>query len=155
MKKKLIIPTLCVILCVSISIIGLLYTHNQKPSMTAEQISTNLKEANIPIDNVIVYTEETDVNKLLGRPNQYISKVNFADTRLKQYDIKNPKGGSIETFKNTKDLKARKAYIESVTKASPLYMEYIFDNGKYLLRLDKDLTNDQVNKYKEAFMSIK
>jgi hypothetical protein len=124
--------------------------------MTAEQIVSKLQGSNLPIDNVIVYTEQTDKNKLLGRPGQYISKVNFADTQLEQSDDKSsPNGGSIEVFSNTSDLDARKTYIESIIKKSPIFTEYIFVNGNYLLRLSKDLSNDQVNKYKDVFMSIK
>lgn len=123
--------------------------------LTAKEISSKLKDAKLPIGNIIVYTEATDTNKLLGRPNQYISKVNFADTRYEQPDADNPVGGSIETFNNTTDLKARKTYIENIIKSSPMFTEYMVVNGKYLLRLNRDLTTDQVNKYKEVFMTIK
>jgi hypothetical protein len=34
-------------------------------------------------------TERTDANSLMGRPNQYTSKVNFADKRVEQSDSKN------------------------------------------------------------------
>lgn len=125
------------------------------PQLTAEEISSKLKSQSLPIDNVIVYTEETDLNKLLGRPGQYISKVNFADTTLEQTGTDDPVGGSIETFKNSKDLRTRKEYIESVTESMPAFTEYMIVNGNYLLRLNKGLTPEQMNKYKEAFMKLK
>lgn len=122
--------------------------------LTAEEISSNLKLANLPIGNVIVYTEDNDVNKLLGRPNQYISKVNFADTTLEQIDAEDPDGGSIETFRNPADLTARKDYIEAAEKEMPALVEYMVVNGNYLLRLNHGLTPTQVDGYKEAFMKL-
>ena len=53
-------------------------------NMTAEEICNELKNNNNNIGKIVVYTEETDSNNLLGRPNQYTSKVNFADNRISQ-----------------------------------------------------------------------
>jgi hypothetical protein len=122
--------------------------------MTAEEIANSFKEKQLPMDNIIVYTQETDVNKLLGKPNQYISKVNFADTRISQVSKDDPAGGSIETFSTTDDLNTRKGYLEGIFKTIPLLNEYLYVNGKYLLRLSKELSEDQANKYKEAFMKL-
>ena len=55
-----------------------------KTQLTAEEITNKLKEKGLNIGKIVVYTEETDTNNLLGRPNSYISKTVFADTRLKQ-----------------------------------------------------------------------
>lgn len=95
---------------------------------TAEEISTALKEKALPIGTVVVYTAEKDTNKLLGRPNQYISKVNFADTTLEQSDPKDPKGGSVE---------------------------YSYLNGPVLLRINKDLSPDKGAQYEKAFKELK
>lgn len=152
-KKIIIISLLCVLLGLVAGIT--IYTLNRKPDMTSEQLTIELQEASLPIDNIIVYDEQTDWNKLLGRPNQYVSKVNFADTRLDQTDPENPNGGTIETFNNASDLNTRKIYNESVMNAYPIFKEYIFVNGNHILRLSYDLTNDQANEYKEAFMAIK
>jgi len=127
----------------------------KKVDLTAEQITTKLKEAKVPVTNVIVYTEQNDENKLLGRPNQYVSKVNFADSRIEQLDETNPKGGSIETFSNTKDLNNRKTYIETFVNSNPAFTEYLIVNGNYLLRLHKDLTGTQVEEYKQVFAGLK
>lgn len=122
----------------------------------AEELVTELKTAGLPIDNIIVYDEKTDVNELLGRPNQYISKVNFADTTVEQPDDKeNPVGGTIETFNNAADLKSRKEYVEEITKSSPLFSQYIYVNGNYLLRIDHDVTPENAKKYEEAFGKLK
>lgn len=154
-KKLIIIPVLLVILCMSIGVGRLVNDFNRKPNMTSQQLVIKLKATKPSITNIIVYDEKTDKNKLLGRPNQYISKVNFADSNIEQIDNEHPNGGSIETFNKVSDLKTRKQYIESIIKTSPNFTEYMFVNGNYLLRLSKDLPRDQVDKYKEAFMSIK
>lgn len=171
MKKKLVVLSIFSVMLLTLVFVLVMRNHDpknktnatsvthkivKKRPMTAAQLVDKLKKENLPIDNVIVYNEKNDVNKLLGRPKQYISKVNFADTGLDQYDDpENPNGGSIETFRNTKDLNTRKTYLESLGKGSPLFIEYDIAKGNYLLRLSKDLTSDQVNKYKKAFMSIK
>lgn len=152
-KKIIIISSICVLLAACI-LTGL-YLFNKKPAMTAAQLTTKLQEAKLPIDGVIVYDDQTDVNHLLGRPNQYISKTNFADTRLKQTDPENPNGGTIETFNNTSDLNIRRTHNENVMKAYPVFTEYLFVNDKYILRLSKDLTKEQADEYKQAFMNMK
>ena len=123
--------------------------------LSAEEISNDLKGSSLAIDNIVVYTADTDVNHLLGKPGQYISKANFADTTLEQFDKANPKGGIVETFSNSKDLNARKDYIESIEQQMPALLETFVVNGNYLLRLNKDLTIDQVTAYKNAFMALK
>ena len=124
--------------------------------MSAEYITNKLKEAALPIDNIIVYTEKTDENNLLGRPNQYISKTNFADTTVVQGDDKTePTGGSVEIFKNAADLNTRKTYLESVFKSFPLFAQYLVVNGNYLLRIDHAVTPENAKKYEVAFAKLK
>lgn len=123
--------------------------------LTAKEITTKFKESKLPVTNVIVYNEQNDENKLLGRPGQYVSKVNFADSRIEQIDETNPKGGSIETFSNTKDLNNRKTYIETFVNSNPAFAEYLVVNDKYLLRLGRDLTPTQVEEYKQVFTGLK
>jgi hypothetical protein len=132
--------------------------HAVTTPMTAEGIAnlfaTSISPV-IPTGKIVVYTADTDVNKLLGRPNQYISKANFADNRIDQFDENDPDGGTIETFNNSKDLQARKAYIESVEKLLYPEIEYMFVNGNYLLRLSRELTPEQAKEYETVFMAIK
>lgn len=121
----------------------------------AEQIALKLQFEKLPIENIIVYTAETDRNKLLGRPGQYTSKVNFADSRLQQPDPNDPVGGSIEVFNNAAELKDRKEYIESLYLKMPALTEYMVVNGNYLLRLSNEFTPSQADEYKTLFMKIK
>jgi hypothetical protein len=66
---------------------------------TALAVLRSLKSAGLPVEAYVNYTAATDGNHLLGRPGQYVHKVNFRDTRLKavsDFDIDG--GGSVETF---------------------------------------------------------
>lgn len=125
-------------------------------SYTAEEIITKMKEdQELPIDKVIVYDEKTDVNELLGKEGQYTSKINFSDTTALQIGgDDNPVGGTIEVFKNSKDAKARCAYIEAYTKALPIIQQYMYREGKYLLRIDKDIEKGLEEKYEKKFLKI-
>ena len=115
----------------------------------AGAVAEHLKAAGLPIDNIVVYTAETDPNHLLGRPGQYVSKAAFHDTRLQQGpDVAN--GGSIESFATSTDLENRKAYVEKIAKSSPLFAEYDYSAGLVLLRLSSTLTPDQAAVYQKA-----
>lgn len=124
--------------------------------MSAEEIVNALKEKNENIGKIVVYTADTDTNKLLGRPNQYTSKVNFADNRISQefVDENDAKGGTIEVFANKKDMENRKEYIESISSSASMFVQYIYSKGNVLLRLEKDLTPEQAKEYEDAFNEI-
>ena len=108
--KKIKIAILIVILAVSI--ITLTGCQNEAKKYTAEEVYEKLKEKNQNIGRVVVYSEETDINELLGRPNQYTSKVTFEDLRVpqtnknldpeyfSQEEINEPQGGTIEVFES-------------------------------------------------------
>ena len=119
--------------------------------ITAEGIG-NVIKANVPtMSGIVVYTEDTDTNKLLGRPNQYTSKVNFADTRTEQLSKDNPTGGSVEVFANPQDAKTRWTYVDEISKSSPMFTQYLYLNGNVLLRIDGALTPSQAKEYETAF----
>ena len=95
---------------------------------TAEDIIKLMKEKNNNIGKIVVYNEETDLNNLLGRPNQYTSKIQFADNRLDQSYVEenDAKGGTIEVFNSKKDLENRKSYIETVSASASVFAQYIY-----------------------------
>lgn len=136
--KKLLSILLC-----SLLLFALVGCGKSAKSLNAEEYGTKLKEVGLAIENVEVTTEENDTNKLMGRPNQYTSKINFTN-------------GSIEVFANKEDATNRKEYIDNIGKKMPLVAEYSYINDVgTLLRLDKKVTPDDAKKYEEAFMKIK
>lgn len=124
-------------------------------NMTAEQIITEFKNAGFPVGNIIVYTEETDENEMLGRPNGYTSKINFPDTRLEQYDATDPAGGSVEVFDNEADATKRREYIDALGKEMSALSEYLYQYDNVLIRLSTELTPEQAGVYEAAFNCLK
>jgi hypothetical protein len=88
------------------------------------------------------YNAATDPNARLGRPGQYVSKVNFRDARVPRSDPQEPaNGGAIETFAATDD--AKRWYDVTSSFAQTLSGEYVYRDGKRVLRLSSDLTPAQ------------
>lgn len=170
----------CIILIICIIIGIIYYINNQGVSntkLTAEEITNKLKEGGLDIGEIVVYTDETDINQLLGRPNQYITKATFSINSIeqpekvteeelrengwteseiqKQLILQNePKGGTIETFNNKEDLQKRKDYIESTSSSASIFAQYIYSNNYALLRLENELTPEQAQEYETAFNKI-
>lgn len=123
------------------------------PTLEGEILA--LKQAGLPIGEVVVLTAETDPNDLLGRPGQYIAKGYWVDTRLPtQETLDMDAGGTIEIFGNEEDLATRKAYIEILAKSS-LFVQYIYAEGLVLLRLPNAFTPKQATEYEKALRGIK
>ncbi|MCW7941758.1 hypothetical protein AAW14_06395 [Streptomyces hygroscopicus] len=107
-----------------------------------------------------VVTAANDGNHLLGRPNQYTSKVDFTDSRIKASDVQYTKkgdvdrGGSIEVFADPTDAQARAKYIQAVTKSMPALSEYDYVHGTVLVRVSHYLTPTQAGEYKAAADSL-
>lgn len=122
--------------------------------LTASDVLEKLKATNSNVGNYIEYTEETDTNNLLGRPNQYISKINGADTRIEQTDENSPEGFSIEVFENNEDALARQEYINQIGEQMPMMVEYNYVNDYILIRVNKDLTPTQAKEYEDFINNI-
>ncbi|WP_162130497.1 hypothetical protein [Streptantibioticus cattleyicolor] len=101
-------------------------------------------------------TAENDPNHLLGRPNQYTSKVTFSDSRVPAGDTSHldatdiGKGGAIEAFATPADAEARAKYVQAVTKSMPALAEYDYQHGTILIRVSHFLTPAQAAAYKTA-----
>lgn len=122
--------------------------------VTAVSVLKALQAHRMPIDRYVAYTASSDPNHLLGRPGQYVSKVNFHDKRLKfdkTYDTRG--GGSVETFANHADAARRFKYVQGFGKTS-LFAEYDYLNGTVLLRLSNVLTPKQAAAYKKALLAV-
>jgi len=176
MKKKLYL-NIAIIAIIVIIVIGIFFitknndetkkeTKSSKQNYTAGEIAEKIKEKNNNVGRIVVYNEETDLNNLLGRPNQYISKATFEDYRVEQTsknldpeefsqeEINEPEGGTIEVFKSKKDMKKRKEYIEEITSSMSILTEYSYNEDVYLLRLNKSLTPSEAKEYEKIFLEI-
>jgi hypothetical protein len=121
----------------------------------ASDVLALLKARGLPISGYVRYTAATDENHLLGRPGQYVSKLNFKDTRIPtEESLGDPTsidaGGSIETFTNEADAKKRLAYVSAITQSVQFAAEYEYRVGTVLLRVSNVLTPDQARAYGQA-----
>ena len=130
---------------------------------SAEDIFLDMSVAD-NVGAIYVFDEEDDPNKQLGRPNQYVSKISWADKRIDPHDFSEEneeeindldpteyKGGTIEGFKNVADLNRRYTYIKNITLNAPMLNQYMYKKGLFLMRLDKDFTPSQAKRYEKEF----
>ena len=122
-----------------------------KPAPTAATLLAKLKAAKLPIGASIVYTEATDTNELLGRPGGYISKASWRDTRVPKpyepFDVDG--GGTIEVYATERGAKARYDYMLGVIETT-LITQWIYRDGKAVLRVSRTLTSKQAVEYLAA-----
>ena len=125
------------------------------PSNTCYQVEDVInafKDAGLPIGVVVVYDEATDPNSLLGRPNQYIAKASWEDTRIEQYGD-SPRGGTVEIFDSTKALNDREEYLEQFV-TMPMFLQYMYKHKNMLVRIEGDLTPSQAKEYENILNSL-
>lgn len=132
----------------------------QPSTVTADAIIAKLKSAKLPIGSVLVFTAANDPNHLLGRPNGYVSKDSWTDTRVSADQAKDTTpgsvdlGGAVEVFATTSDAQARETYIQGILKADPMLgTEYDFVVGDALIRVSEVLTPAQAQAYEAAAKS--
>lgn len=161
--KKIILALFTILLCFSFVACG----ENEKEALTSEQIVQKFKDDySLPVVQELTYTEETDVNGLLGRPGKYVSKTNWNDERdTDSVNYQNDESMTaygdyrectIEVFENESDAKDRKEYIESTWDVGGILSQdqYIYLNSTALLRIPYALTPEQAKEYENAFNEI-
>lgn len=134
----------------------------RKTDLTAEDIIMEMKKRNSNIEQVNVFNEQTDPNQLLGRPNEYTSKIDFKDFRINDEELEqeglNMVGGTIEVFQNETDLTTRRKYIEDMYVMYADFLnttkEYFVQRGNALMRITYKLTPEQEKEYEDIFNDI-
>jgi hypothetical protein len=119
--------------------------------LDAAGVVDRLKAAGLPIASVTVFDAASDPNGLLGRPGQYTSKANWTDSKL-GVDLQADNNGTVEVFATEADAKARKEYVDAISKDMPLVGYYTYRSGVYVLRITFDVTPDQAKQYEAAFL---
>lgn len=119
----------------------------------AKQVADALSAAGLPLGKVRVMTAETDGNKLLGRPGQYTSKIDFIDTRFPENEIEEATN-YIEVFDNLDDAQRRHDYVEGVGKSAPMFLQYLILKKNVLVRLDKEISPSVAKEYETALEKI-
>ena len=110
-------------LCVTVLLLAFVTSSlGQAKTSTAVKVLKCLQAGGLPVAQYEVYNASTDLNKRLGRPHQYVAKLNFHDRRLPfDSDYDTDAGGSIEVFTNMADAKARGKYIGAFSAMFPEY----------------------------------
>jgi len=121
--------------------------------LRAEDVLNALKGAKIPIVEEVTYSPETDPNKLLGRPHQYIGKASWTDARAKG-SLPDDRTMTVEVFASTEDLENRRRYVEAVTKTMSPLAEYQFVHKNALLRLNHTLTPKEASQYESVLKAL-
>lgn len=122
---------------------------------TAADVAADLSKAGLPIADVRVVTPASDSNRLMGRPGQYTSKVFFADSRYLETDMTlGPAEHSIEAFTTVADAKRRADYITRISLASPMFLQYVYHSGRYVLRLNRVVEPADADAYRAALVSL-
>lgn len=134
-------------------------------AQSAEDIVRNLGISSI--EAVYEFDAEDDPNNQLGRPNQYIQKASWADSRIDPHDFSDEnseeieeldpieyKGGTVEKFRNQADLNRRYTYIKNITLNAPVFNQYMYKKGVFLMRLDKAFSPTQAKKYEQQFYKV-
>lgn len=129
--------------------------------LTATDVTTALVGALSTVKSTVVYTETTDPNKLMGRPNGYTSKTAFSDSRVAAADVEfmdsdaTERGGTVEVYPTADGATARSKYLQAIFSASSMFgSEYHFQNGGILVRVTGNLTPAQSADYKAVVASL-
>jgi hypothetical protein len=125
-------------------------------TLTAGQVARRLKAHGLPVAGIEVFTAADDPDHLLGRPGEYTSKSEFADSRITGEAGQGvTAGGSVEVFADQAGAVRRARYIQALVQAAPvLGAEYDYVAGGVLLRVSGQLTPAQARQYKRALAAI-
>ena len=135
---------------VIVAVVGVLvFLGGNHKNIDALSIVQKFINAGLPVENVVVFNEQTDPNNSMGSLHGYTSKVSFADSRLEQYSS-DPEGGTVEVFKNLKDATARYNYTSSFSGTA--FASYVFQYGNVVTRISIKLTPEQAELYNAVLL---
>lgn len=122
-------------------------------SISVNDVLQAFRAADLPLDEVVIYTEETDPNALLGRPHQYTQKASWDDRRADP-TIRKQRLMTVEVFASAEDLEQRRRYVEAITSSASVFAEYQYVHQNALLRLHHALTPKQAREYESALKTL-
>lgn len=123
---------------------------------SASQVVAELARRGAPLRTPHDYTAATDPNKLLGKPNGYLSKTAFSDSRVPAEYVRAERkealirGGSVEVFVSADRARARAEDVKRISRSLPKLAEHDLLAGPVLLRLSRLLTLEQIAVYQSA-----
>lgn len=126
-------------------------TEETKEELTAEGLLQEFRDGGMTIIDEITYTSSTDPNEKLGRPGEYIAKINFNDGNFSE-TWETPEL-SIEVFENEDDMIKRRDYIQGITDESDsnALKYYIYGYDVFLFRIPYKVTPEVAAEYEAIF----
>lgn len=117
----------------------------------AEGLLNAFIESGMPVIDAVTYTSATDPNEKLGRPGEYIEKINFNDANF--HEEGEEPGLSIEVFSEVKHMEKRRDYIQEITDTVNIsdLQYYIYDDGLILFRIPYKVTPEVAAEYEKIF----
>lgn len=128
-------------------------TTSESPKATAHAAALKLRVAIPQVRKLVDMTEETDENKLLGRPNGYTAATVIYDSRAECDGSPGVDCGAvIEQWPDQVSADKRSKYIQRVRGEVPIVgQEYDSVRGGLLLRVSGTLTPSAAKAYAAAF----
>jgi hypothetical protein len=111
--------------------------------LAAQRVVTQLAQHIPTVTPSVVYTADTDPNRLLGCPGGYLSKASFTDARTSSPGVAGDPVGT-----------NRMAYLQGIIKSNPMFGEYDYTTGPSLIRVSRLLTPQQAGDYQSAAQQI-
>lgn len=117
-----------------------------RPALDAKTVLAKLTAAKLGLTNQNVQDEDTDPNKLLGRPNGYTSRASAdlpgGDKDGDKYDVS--RGLAVEVYADAAGAETRSKYIQGLLKNTPILgVEYHYLSGSVLVRVAGDVKPSQ------------
>lgn len=125
---------------------------SQTKELAVADVKKAFEKAELSMTELVEYDDETDPNDQIGRPNGYIAKISWYDSRMEK--VSETPDCTVEVFKSVKDLELRKRHIDQMYEAMPILSSYLFIHKNLILRLPKDLTPKQAAEYEKALKSL-
>lgn len=133
------------------------------PAVDAAAVTRQLAAAGLPVRLTVVYDAGTDPNGKLGKPQQYVSKTAFDDTRVSNLpkasaDASRGRrdsisyGGTVEVFATAADAQGWAEYIDKSQQSmgTQIAPDHILRKGTVVVRVSHLLTPDQAKAYERA-----
>jgi hypothetical protein len=105
------------------------------------------KDSELGITDLQAVTEDSDPNKLLGRPGQYTHKFTW---KARGED------GTIEVFPTVEAAKARAEYVRKIGESSPMLLQYVYLNEPRMtvLRVGHKLKPSEAKAWEDITASL-
>jgi hypothetical protein len=126
---------------------------------TARQYATALKSKLPRVRRIIVLTEDTDPNNMLGRPNGYVSAAVLIDPQGESpcsgQNVGAECGAKVEVWPNVADAAARIKYVQQQLKQMPMLgTEYDYQAGPAVLRIHGTVKPSIARTYQRAWRAV-